>query len=199
MKDKISLIYDFETLSQNPVNGVALSCAVLVFDENRFVSEKPYTITELVEDSVEYKFSVKDQVEKYGRKIQKSTLAWWQQQDAAAQRILKPSDKDITVPEFIQKFDFIVASIKVHRCYTRGNTFDPVLIRTLYAALGKEDPVPYGSYRDTRSYIEGLSHGTDLHNGFVPDDVKATFVKHDAKHDIALDVYRLQTLIRLLS
>ena len=42
-----SVIYDFETLSQDMVNGVAVSLAVLQYDDKRFL-KNPYTYEELL-------------------------------------------------------------------------------------------------------------------------------------------------------
>jgi hypothetical protein len=40
-------IYDFETLSQNPVDGVVISFAMMNFDPTRF-ENNPYTYQELI-------------------------------------------------------------------------------------------------------------------------------------------------------
>ena len=50
--------------------------------------------------------------------------------------------------------------------------------------------------RDTRSYIEG-AFGFDFDNKFLPDkDCEEKFVAHDSRHDIAVDLLRLQTILK---
>ena len=70
-----AVIYDFETLSQDQINGVVTCLAILKFDESRF-ADKPYTFKELVNYAKVMKFSVEEQVKTYKRKIDKSTLEW---------------------------------------------------------------------------------------------------------------------------
>ena len=52
-----TLIFDFETLSQNPINGALVSCALLTFDIDK-LSSNSYTYEELLESVVYFKFDV---------------------------------------------------------------------------------------------------------------------------------------------
>ena len=81
----ICTIYDFETLSQNPVDGVVISFAMLNYDPMRFEKD-PYTYQELVDKCNYIKFDVADQVKSYGRKIEKDTVRWWSEQNKEAQK-----------------------------------------------------------------------------------------------------------------
>jgi len=191
------LIYDFETLSQRPEEGVAVCIAALNYDSGRFSSDNPYTYQELVDMCGFMKFDVQEQVSKYGRTIQKSTLDWWKKQGAEARKLLQPSDEDQSIENL---YDFYVnkhLATKVKRIYTRGNTFDPVFMGSLFKSLGFEDPTPWWVIRDTRSYIDGLTVDT-VSDKFIPDDIKDKFVAHDPMHDIAMDVYRIQYIIRMV-
>ena len=189
----MNLIYDFETLSQNAFDGVVVNIAALQFDPNKF-----YEFDELVEGSQFIKFDVQEQVEKYGRKIEKSTLDWWKQQSKDAQAQLKPSPVDQSIDVL---YDFMVRDLdyeNMKTVWTRGNSFDPVLLDSILIATGKPKFKNWWAIRDTRSFLDGLLYGSNIKNNFMPEGV-GEVVLHDPCYDIALDVYRMQTVIRELN
>ena len=190
-----AVIYDFETLSQDQVRGVITCMAIMKFDESRFI-DNPYTFKELIDNSQVMKFSVEEQVKKYERKIDKSTLEWWKEQGADAQKWIKPSDDDRSIEEL---YDFFMegAGGTAAKFYTRGNTFDPILLESIMKQIHKPMPYHWWEVRDTRSLIEGLAWGSDLENKFIPPKCEE-LVKHNPKHDIALDVMRIQTLVQAI-
>jgi hypothetical protein len=47
--------------------------------------------------------------------------------------------------------------------------------------------------------IEGMSWGTDMDNGYIPEGLAAKFIAHDPRHDIVMDVMRMQELARALA
>ena len=201
---KNCIIYDFETLSKDPETGVVLSMAIVGFDIDRFAAN-PYTFEDLIEGgeaskgSKTFKFDVKEQVSVFGRKIQKDTLEWWSSQGEAAKAVLKPSSNDISITLIEKLFTDYIGGRKLHRVFTRGNSFDPVFLSSLLKATGNKEPYSWWNLRDTRSFIEGLSFGADLNNDFIPPDFdERKFIKHDPAHDIALDVLRIQYLVRAL-
>lgn len=196
---KTSLIYDFETLSQDPLTGVAVSLAYTLFDYDRLSSDEPYTYQELLDRTKTVKLSVADQVENYGRIVQASTLEWWKEQSPDALKALAPSDSDLTLVEFVEKMEKELWSRGYDVVLTRGNTFDPVYMTTLFKAVGKPEPLQaWWTIRDTRSLIEGMSFGSGLSNKYIPDDLEDQFVAHDPKHDVAMDLMRIQTLAQAL-
>lgn len=194
-----AVIYDYETLSSNPQDGVVLSMAALAFDENRYVSN-PYTYEELLESAQYIKFDVEEQVKVYGRKIEKATVDWWAKQDKAAQHCLAPSDDDRSIADLPGFMRGLVADTKtVKRVYTRGNTFDPIFTESIFRALQQYEPFHWNLVRDTRSMIEGLSWGSGIKNSFMVEGLEDKFVKHDPVHDIAMDVMRMQVLVQAIS
>ena len=191
------VIYDFETLSQDQIKGVVLSFAMLSFTEKRYI-EDPYTFEELVDSAKFIKFDVKDQIENYGRKISAETLNWWKEQGERARKQLNPSSNDKPISEL---FYFISTNCdlkNLKKSFTRGNTFDPMFLQFLMKDIGNIDPFHWKTVRDTRSMIEGMAFGMDIDNGFEIKEVGDKFVKHDPRHDIALDVLRMQTLARVI-
>lgn len=193
-----SCIYDFETLSNDAFNGVVLNIAAIKFDEKRFIS-KPYTFEELIDSAKYMKFNVEEQVRKYGRVIKQSTLDWWKEQGPQAQKQVRPSKDDVSISEL---YEFLSLEVQIQNCdkvYTRGNTFDPILVATIMQQIGREDPTRWWTVRDTRSLFEGMTYGHGIRSSFIPEGLEGVFMAHDAKHDVAMDVMRFQYLARLLS
>jgi hypothetical protein len=59
------------------------------------------------------------------------------------------------------------------------------------------DPYPFWKLRDTRSTIEGMTLlNKDIKNGFIVPGLEERFIAHDAKHDVAMDVMRMQFLMQ---
>lgn len=193
------VVFDFETLSLDRVHGVVLSFALVTFSEKDFI-DNPYQYDDVVARAKMIKFNVEEQVKEFGRKIDKDTLNWWYEQGAEAKKQLKPSDNDVSISELKDFFLTHVDVSKTKKIFSRGNTFDPILLDYIVLQQnGIKQLYPHWCIRDTRSYIEGLSFGTDLKNGFIPEGLENKAVLHDPRHDVALDVIRMQTLIRAIS
>lgn len=189
-------IFDFETLSQDPHTGVVVSLSMLNFSESRFTSN-PYSYEDLLSQTEFIKFNVKDQIDNWGRKIQKSTLDWWSNQPTEAQKQLTPSSEDRSIQD-LYSFFVVNKPTNLNKVFTRRNTFDPIFMSSIMETTSNPDPYDWWLVRDTISYIEGLSHGIDLRNDFIPEGLDDKFIKHDPRHDITMDVMRLQTLIQAL-
>lgn len=191
-------IFDFETLSQHPQNGVVVSMAMLNFSTRRFTTlDKPYTYEELLSLCHYIKFDVKDQVKSWSRKIEKDTVEWWSKQSKEAQDAIKPLSTDRSIAD-LYGFFVVNRATNMTKVYTRRNTFDPIFMSSLMKTTGNPEPYDWWAVRDTISYIEGLSHGIDLKDNFIPEGLEEKFVAHDPRHDIAMDVMRIQTLVRAL-
>jgi len=186
-----SLIYDFETLGTNHAESAVVSLAALVFDSSYF--KEGYTYDELLDTVVTVKFDVADQVRNYGKKIDPDTLKWWGEQSAEAQKQLKPSTDDMSIGNLKSWITSVANPDTIDRVYTRGNTFDPMFLATICGG----DPYPHWKLRDTRSVIEGMMlFNTSMKNGFMVPGLEDKFVPHDAKHDVAMDVMRMQFLMQ---
>ena len=192
------VIYDFETMSQNPVDGVVVSFAMASYDPQRFANDNPYTYQEILDKTHYMKFDVEDQVKNYNRKIEKATLEWWSQQNKEAQKKLAPSPDDKSIAD-LYGFFIVNKPVNLNKVYTRRNTFDPIFMTSLMKATGNPEPYDWWSVRDTISYIEGLSYGVDLNPGFIPEGLEDKFVKHDPTHDIAMDVMRMQAIVQAMT
>tara|TARA_R110000764_G_scaffold66263_1_gene138202 strand:+ start:193 stop:792 length:600 start_codon:yes stop_codon:yes gene_type:complete len=193
-----SMIFDLETLGTDAFNCPVLSGAAFAFDTTRFIS-KPYSMDEIISNSTYIKVNVNEQCTKLGREIEKDTLTWWKQQDKEVQKAqMIPNKDDKPVAALIKMlYNTYIDNSTV---YTRGNTFDPVIISSLCKQLNIEEPYPWHKVRDTRSLIEGLSWGCNIQNTFIPEGInKDDLAVHDPRVDIALDIIRIQSLVIAIS
>lgn len=193
-----SCIYDFETLGKDVFTAPAVNLALLKFDESRFI-DQPYEFMELVESCSLIKFNVAEQIHTYKRRVELETVEWWEKQDPSLKQMLKPSDKDVSISRL---HHILVNDIGIQYCnrvYTRGNTFDPILLKSLLRHCKNEDPVDWWLIRDTRSLIDGMTYGHKINNKFIPKGLEDVFIAHDPCHDISMDVMRIQYLARLLN
>jgi hypothetical protein len=193
----MDIIYDFETLSQDAISGVVVNLAITEFDPDRYITD-PYTYDELVENSTHIKFDIEDQVRNYGRKICKDTLLWWKNQSIEALKQLTPNKKlDVSIDSL---YDILIGMKcdQAKHVWSRGNSFDPVLIDSILKATGKPHLKNWWAIRDTRSFLDGMLFGSRIDNKFIPEDIKNKFISHDSRHDIAMDVYRMQYIVRVL-
>ena len=191
------VIYDFETLGQDQKKSVVVSFAMIAFSEKRYI-DNPYSYEELVDSCKYIKFDVEDQVVNFGRKINKETVDWWNSRGDEAKKQIRPSAEDKSIYALYELLINSCECPKIKKTYTRGNTFDPMFLQYIMDDTGHQDPFHWRTVRDTRSMIEGMSFGMDLDNGFTPSDLASKFVKHDPRHDVAMDVMRMQLLAQAI-
>lgn len=198
-------IYDFETLGQDVFEIPMLDCSYVVFDWDRFTSEHPYTLEELVSIARRDKLEMTHQVREHGAKYVQRDLDWWLSQGDSAKKVLKPSPADVRVEVFINNFiDYLKGVGKISYWWSRSNTFDPIILLRWAKVVGRqaeiEELLKFWLVRDTRTWIDAKLNFPKK-NGFCPlsDETywENTFVKHDSRYDIAADILRLQTIARI--
>jgi len=196
-------IIDFETIGQNVMRVPIVDAAYVAFDWDRFGSN-PYSFEELTALVKTDKFSVQDQVTRAGRSFKKSDLQWWENQSVEAKAKLAPSKNDLTIEQFsVNILKYLRDIGKIDYWWSRGNTFDPVLLERVMTELDQHylmgEYLRWWRVRDIRTYIDA-KFNFSTKNGFVPlaDEKywKETFVAHDSTHDVAADILRLQTIYR---
>lgn len=199
------LILDFETLGQDVFEIPMLDCSYVVFDWDRFTSDNPYTLEELVDLARKDKLEMAHQVREHGAKYTQRDLDWWLSQSDDAKKVLKPSSADVRVEDFINNFiDYLKSAGKINYWWTRSNTFDPIILQRWAKIVGRraevEELLKFWTVRDTRTWIDAKLN-FPKQNGFIPladeEYWNKTFVKHDSRYDIAADILRLQTIARL--
>ena len=189
-----AFIFDFETLSQNPIDAAVVSCASLVFSMDT-LELNGYTYEELMNKVQFRKFNVKDQVDRWNRKIEQTTLEWWAQQSKEARASIKPSPEDYTINTLIPWLESHFNREKNKFVFTRNNTFDPVIVQSVSKDFSLPVPYDWWKVRDTKSFIMGLTYGSDIRDSFIPPEAEGKYVKHDPRHDVVLDVLRMQTIL----
>lgn len=200
---KLHFIFDFETMGQDVFQIPILDCSYMVFDWDRFITDKPYSLIELVENAKHDKVKVKEQCEVYGAKFTKRDLEWWESQGDEAKKILKPSKDDVSVGIFIDRFISYIENKTIGYWWSRANTFDPLILQRWATIVGKFDVITQHLQpwlvRDTRTFIDAKFNFPKV-NGFVPVSDEQywnkTFIKHDSRFDIAADILRLQAICR---
>ena len=190
------IIYDFETLGVDPdQNPVILAMAAMQYDDAEFIEGHGISYEDAINRAPMIKFNVVEQVKKYARTINSDTLQFWKDQGETAKFILDPSNEDVSVDELPQFWKSNFSSpFNIKRVFTRGNTFDPAMLKTLPGG----DPFSWWTIRDTRSYIDGMLLGSDEDNKFIPPGLKDRFVHHHPSHDVVMDVMRMQALHRAI-
>lgn len=194
-------------MGQNVFQCPILDCSYVVFDWERFTSNNPYTLKELVDNIQKDKLDVVSQVKEFGAKYNQRDLDWWLSQSETAKDVLKPSSKDIRIENFIENFigylSLMNNNTKIDYWWSRSNGFDPIILQRFAKLVGKQDKIDdllkFWLIRDTRTFIDAKLNFPKV-NGFVPISDQAywdsTFVKHDSRFDIAADILRLQAICR---
>lgn len=67
------LIFDFETMGQDVNDCAVIDVSAMVFNWDKMTSSDPYTLSD-ISKCRKFKLNVKEQVQKYGWKINESTL-----------------------------------------------------------------------------------------------------------------------------
>lgn len=183
----IDVYMDFETLSTRP-NATVLSLGILAVDR-----DTKYGITELLERTQHFKFSVKSQ-KVYKRHIDRGTIDWWKKQGKSAQRVVKPLETDIHIEDFPKLISNFLNEFNVNPkksiLWTRGIALDRTVMDDIYRDLDMVNPFPYWVDGDTRTAINMTLGITD---GKIPAEVEGfEFTAHDASHDVIMDYLRIR-------
>ena len=202
-KGRKDFIFDLETIGANVFVCPVVDVAYTIFEWDRFL-EDPYTFEEVASTVQTVKADVSDQMNNYGCSFTKADVDWWAGLPQLARDKLNRSTNDLTAVDFC---DTILTYLKeeknVDYWWSRGNTFDPVILNRLMLATDKVDLfnryLKFYKARDVRSHIDAKFNYTTM-NGFVPvadeEYWKTAFIAHDSSHDVAADVMRLQTIHR---
>lgn len=191
-------------MSQDTQNGVILDCSWVVFDWDRFISDNPYSLKEIIDTSHRSKLDVKEQIG-LGYKVSKDTLQWWNDQGSEAKKKILPSTNDVSINTFMIDFIESLRGVNLQYFWSRSNTFDPIILERLARDNGSwselSNILKFWIVRDTRTYIDAKTNFNRKMNSFIPISDEnywnETFIKHDSRCDIAADILRLQTLTRI--
>ena len=196
-------IFDLETIGANVFVCPVVDMAYSTFDWDRFLKD-PYSFEELADTIQTVKLDIKDQMDNYNRYFMKADVAWWESLPKAARDKMKPSSEDLTVVEFCDTIlSYIKDAGKIKYWWSRGNTFDPIILSRHMMSTGNVDALnralKFYTVRDVRTHIDAkFDYRTK--SGFIPVADKEywqkSFFAHDSTHDVAADILRLQTIHR---
>lgn len=201
-------IFDFETIGQDVFCIPIVNCAYYVFDWDRFISDKPYTFNELVNEIKFSKLNIRHQIEQYKYKYNKRDIDWWMGLPEKVRSQLKPQPDDLTLSQFsIQVYQYLKREGKLTRWWSRSNTFDPIIMQRAFQDSGTgrdkmDEVLKFWLVRDIRTYIDTQFDFGPIKNGFCPIDDEALWAKHfeehNSIHDLAADILRLQKIERTI-
>lgn len=206
MSEKIHVVFDCETFSQDARKCAVIDFSIGIFKHSKMLSDKPYMCRDIA-NIKKLKISVKDQVANYGYEVSASTVDFWNQQEESARKHIKPKPDDLKLEDFAMQFlDFSREAGKINFWWSRSNTFDPIIIERIMRDTGNFDTFrkifPYWAVRDTRSFIDGALD-FPKENGFIPIEDEEfwnkIFVKHDSSWDVLADALRIQAIVRSVS
>jgi hypothetical protein len=196
---------DFETFGDDVLEPcAAIDMAIIVGDTDKMLSDNPYSCKDITL-AKKFKLSVADQTAKYNFVVQESTLQFWQNVSPEARKHIKPLDTDLTVEQFTIELIHHMNSIgKIDYWFSRGNTFDPIILQRLFKVVGKtatfKEYFRFNRVQDMRSHINAKLN-YPITTNIVPiqdeDFWKSIFVEHDSSWDVLADLLRYQTILRL--
>jgi hypothetical protein len=199
------MIIDFETMGFSSHRCAAIDMAALTFDTERFISDEPYTLDD-INNVRHWKLDVAEQVRDFGFEVDKSTLDFWQKQKPEVRANIKPKSTDLSAAQFAQSLhEYLVEQPKISRWWSRGNSFDPVILVRLLEQTGKlahiEEYLKFWQVRDIRTLIDvKFDFNPPSQNGFCPISDEAlwdrNFKQHDCRWDVLADVLRMQAIYR---
>ena len=192
------IMLDFESLAKRE-DTVVLDLSAIVF--NLFDDDKFEDLVNNQDRCFRVKFDVKDQVDNYGRKIDKSTLQWWSEQSKEAKMTLQPSAIDVGLFDGISRFNaFVGRNLDSRNAlgYVRGQSFDFPIITHIASQFPDfftdpdNFPVKFWNQRDVRT---ALAHDLQTPTNTkcpLPKGIFEGFIKHNSIHDCARDVISIQ-------
>tara|TARA_A200000159_G_C7209059_1_gene291271 strand:- start:33 stop:668 length:636 start_codon:yes stop_codon:yes gene_type:complete len=196
-------IFDLETIGADVFVCPVVDMAYSTFDWDRFISD-PYSFEELADTIKTAKLDIKDQMQNYNCSFRKADVEWWESLPKEARDKIKPSPDDLTVTEFCDTIlAYLKDSGKIDYWWSRGNTFDPIILSRHMISTGNVDPLnnalKFWKVRDVRTHIDAKFNYT-TRSGFVPVADESywnkAFIAHDSTHDVAADIMRLQAIHR---
>ena len=196
---------DFETFGDDVLEPcAAIDMSVIVGDTDKMLSDNPYTCKDVML-AKKFKLSVSDQVQNYGFVVQESAMRFWQEVSPEARKHIKPTSADLPVDKFIIQFvDYLNGIGKIDYWFSRGNTFDPIILQRLFKVVGKtavfKEYLRFNRVQDMRSHINAkLDYPLTTNLCPIKDEEfwKEIFVHHDSQWDVLADLLRYQTILRL--
>lgn len=190
MSNTINIVVDIETLSTK-ADGVILTLGVVPFNP-----AATSTFSQLIESGLHIAFDKQIQLEK-GRTVTQDTIDWWDAQGGFDEELLKGAISPADLHEALQPIYELLSANQQQRKHTRwwsrGNAFDIAMLDHLANQFSIESPWRFYNVRDVRT-------ACDFANKQEWDILVRKPKKmhpHNALHDAAYDVMRLQYVYKV--
>jgi hypothetical protein len=200
-KQKTQLVFDMESLGTED-RSVILSFAAIPYHLEAD-AERP--LADFVDRAFYCKFDVTEQVNKYKRLIDPSTVEWWAQQSLEAQKVLRPSEQDVSVEWFYDNLKTWTKTVgydpRKGLAWQRG-TIDIAWHDSLMRDLGVQLPdrsLIWYMIRDIRTAVDCMAPTQKLNgmpDGFDESLAKAfpNVIDHDPVHDCIKQLHQLRMI-----
>lgn len=160
-----------------------------------------HTYEDLMNEQIFIKLDSKDQVKRFGRTADKSTVEWWSKQaNIVKEYSLSQSNTDVTIEHAMNMCEVWIKSTQTSSdelCFVRGS-MDIVVLDHIAWQLKSQPLFEYYRYRDVRTFIDCTypnSKGgyvevdTNKCNGFAMHKVLRHHPVHDCCHDLAMMLF----------
>lgn len=187
-------VLDFEALAfgENAI-VTRIACTPFRFDE------KDITYEELVTRTFYVALDTADQKNNYGRTMDRSTLKWWSEQTPELQKeSMKKTDHDLSLKDAIDQLHAFAKKWKYSKwnsfIWARGSFYETCKYQTMAESIYPNDRTYLNTFKfhECRTFNWMLTQGET--ECWEPNPMPASFQKHNAKHDAAMDAFRLVRL-----
>ncbi len=185
------IMFDIETLDVEST-AVVLSIAMIEFK----LDETP-TYQELLNRAAFVKFNVHEQILKYKRTVNQSTVDWWKKRSKLVREVsLKPRPDDVSV---LEGLEILRQKAGCRSDFKRNNNvmfwarggLDQTVFESLCRSVGQTAFTHYSNWRDVRTAVELLVEGAVHGYVEVPLIHQDAVAKHDPRCDCAYDIMQL--------
>lgn len=199
------MFIDFSMLGYHPEDCVILDCSVAVVKKEKMLSDAPYTTMDAFKEVKRFKLEIPSQ-KALGFIAHESGVDFWktQSKDMIA-RVLKPSDKDLTVQDFTTAFiEHLIPKGRIDTWWSWNSMDDAAILWRLFRSVNKEATIreylPRHKARDVASFIDAKFDLENKKLDFVPiDDVEywnRVYIKTDSAMEVMANIMRIQTILR---
>ncbi len=147
-----------------------------------------------------------DEQRKLGRVEEEGTAIWWSEQSDNAihcrdggavydeeGREIVPAAVPISIYDLPAAISTFIRRAGVASVLSRGNDYDPPIIKNIFHELGEPLPVPHYAWQDVRTFIN--AHDRTAVKGHIPGNRRpAWLVAHSAFHDALWDAEQLRVI-----
>ena len=199
------MFIDFSMLGYHPEDCVILDCSVAVVNKEKMLSDTPYTTMGAFKEVKRFKLDIPSQ-KALGFVAHESGIDFWKTQSKEmVARVLKPSDKDLSVGDFTTAFiDHLIPKGSIDTWWSWNSMDDAAILWRLFRSVNKEavirEYLPRHKARDVASFIDAKFDLENKRLDFVPiDDVEywnKIYIKTDSAMEVMANIMRIQTILR---